>query len=98
MDVQTPDTRRIGVNQIFQILLIMKNLSFEELKTLAESVAEDSLLEQVSGGTSYDCHDCNSNPVYYAGGASATASSTGVVSVSNPGAVSGPTATACTGV
>jgi len=36
---------------------IMDNLSFEELKALAESVAENTLLERISGGTANDCHD-----------------------------------------
>lgn len=35
----------------------MDNLSFEELKALADSVAEKSLLDQISGGTANDCHD-----------------------------------------
>lgn len=35
----------------------MDNLSFDELKALADSVAEKSLLEQISGGTANDCHD-----------------------------------------
>ena len=30
---------------------------FEDLKNLAESVATTDLMEQISGGTSNECHD-----------------------------------------
>lgn len=35
----------------------MNNLSFEDLKNLSVSVADNSLLEKISGGTADDCHD-----------------------------------------
>ncbi len=35
----------------------MKKLSFEQLSTMAENVADTALLEQISGGTENDCHD-----------------------------------------
>lgn len=54
MYLQTPDSRRVGEIYIFKII---SNLSFDELKALTDSVAEKSLLEQISGGTANDCHD-----------------------------------------
>ena len=35
----------------------MSKLTFEDLKNLAESVATTDLMEQISGGTSNECHD-----------------------------------------
>ncbi len=35
----------------------MKKLSFEDLSAMAEAVAENTLLEQITGGIECDCHD-----------------------------------------
>ncbi len=35
----------------------MKKLSFEALSAMSEKVANNALLEQISGGTENDCHD-----------------------------------------
>ncbi len=35
----------------------MKKLSFEKLTALAENIASNELLEQITGGTENDCHD-----------------------------------------
>lgn len=35
----------------------MNNLRFEDLKALSVSIADNTLLEKIAGGTADDCHD-----------------------------------------